>query len=70
MNIISDKAIVMICRIHEAKQTGDRVTDVDVLYLWRKYQRMSKSGVSVVPVGVPSMPLTGWESVTEANHKE
>ena len=27
-------------------------------------------GVSVFPVGAPSPPLTGWESVTEANHKE
>ena len=64
--------MVLICRIREAKLSGDKVVDVDGLYLymWRKYQRVSKSGANVVPVGVPSPPLTGWQSVTEANHKE
>ena len=62
--------MVMVCRIREAKQSGDKVVDVDGSYLWRKYQRVSKSGVSVVPVGAPSPLLTGWESVMEANHKE
>ena len=66
----SEEAMAMVCRIREAKQSGDRVIDVDGSYLWRKYQRMSESGVSVVPIGIPSLPLTGWESVTEANHKE
>ena len=62
--------MVMVCMIHEAKQSGDEVVDVDGSYLWRKYQRVSESGVSVFPVGAPSPPLTGWESVTEANHKD
>ena len=62
--------MVMVCRIREAKQSGDKVVDVDGSYLWHKYQGVSESGVSVVPVGAPSPPLTGWESVTEANHKE
>ena len=62
--------MVMVCRIREAKQSGDKVVDVDGSYLWRKYQRVSENGVSVFPVGAPSPPLTGWESVTEANHKE
>ena len=62
--------MVLICRIREARLSGDKVVDVDGSYLWRKYQRVSESGANVVPVGVPSPPLTGWQSVTEANHKE
>ena len=60
----------MIRRIREAKPAGDKVVDVDGSYLWRKHQRLIESGINVVLVGIPSPPLTGWESVTEANHKE
>ena len=63
-------AMVLICRIREAKLSGDKVVDVDGSYLWRKYQWVSESDANVVPVGVPSPPLTGWQSVMEANHKE
>ena len=62
--------MVLICRIREAKLSGDKVVDVDGSYLWRKYQRVSESDANVVPVGVSSPPLTGWQSVMEANHKE
>ena len=57
-------------RIWGAKQSEDKVVDVDGLYLWWKYQRMSESGISVVPLDIPSSLLTGWESVTKASHKE
>ena len=60
----------MILRICEVKCAGDKVIDIDGMYLWQKHQTMSESGINVVPVGIPSSPLTGWESVTEANHKE
>ena len=30
--------MVMVCRIREGKQSGDKVVDVDDLYLWCKYQ--------------------------------
>ena len=62
--------MVLICRICEAKLSGDKVVDVDGLYLWRKDQRVSESGANVVLVGVQSPPLTGWQSVTKGNHKE
>ena len=31
---------------------------------------MCDSGVSVAPIGTPSVPMAGWETVTEANYKD
>ena len=31
---------------------------------------MCDSGVSVAPIGTPSIPMVGWESLTEINYRE
>ena len=35
--VLTDEAMIMIRRICEAKQAGDKVIDVDGSYLWRQY---------------------------------
>ena len=42
--MLTDKAMIIIRRIHEAKWVGDEVIDVDGSNLWSKYQRMSEMG--------------------------
>ena len=44
-----------------------KVIDVDGSYLHRKYQSMKQQGKHVAPLGLPSPPYSGWDSVTEAN---
>lgn len=52
-------------RVREAKAAGAKVIDVDGSYVYRKYHQLP--GI-VLPS--PDPPLTGWETVTEANHLE
>lgn len=54
-----------LCRIKEEKLAGTKIIDVDGSYLYRKYHQ--HPGVTIPS---PSLPLTGWETVTEANHTE
>ncbi len=56
-------------RIHQAMSEGAEVVDVDGSFLYKKHQRLTATGVSVAPLDLPSQPLSGWESVTEANVK-
>ena len=46
------------------------VVDVDGSYLYRKYQNVVTSGISASDPGIPAVPLTGWEEITEVNYKE
>ena len=58
-------------RIRECIQRGNKVVDVDGSFLWRKHQSLSEPGAKVVPLtATPVSPLSGWEAVTEANHRE
>ena len=50
-------------RIREAKVEGTQVVDVDGSYLSRKHQELKNSGVDVVPLDPPSIPLVGWEKL-------
>ena len=52
-------------RVKEAKRAGKKIVDVDGSYFYRKYHR--HPGV-VIPT--PDSPLTGWETITDANYKE
>lgn len=57
-------------RIREAERDRVDVVDVDGSYVYRKYQNMVSSGITVSDPGVPAIPLTGWEQITELNYKE
>ena len=41
--------------------------DVDGSYLYKKKKKLEDSGQMLSFLGLPSAPLTGWETVTEAN---
>ncbi len=55
-------------RINQDESESAEVVDVDGSFLYKKHQRLTATGVSVAPLD-PSQPLSGWESVTEANVK-
>ena len=57
-------------RIREAKKDGDKVVDVDGSYLIKKRQQLQDSGVSTAPLDLPSVPLSGWEVVSEENYRD
>ena len=59
-------------RIREVEHDKVEVVDVDGSYLhvYRKYHNMVSSGVSASDPGIPAVPLTGWEQITEVNYKE
>ena len=44
--------------------------DVDGSYLSRKHQQLRAAGVSVVPLGPPTLPPSGWITMGEANYAE
>ena len=44
--------------------------DVDGSYLSRKHQKLESQGLAVVPLGIPDVPLLGWESVTVTNYMD
>ena len=61
----------MHCSIREAKKLGTaKVVDVDGSYLSWKHQKLQSEGLAVVPLGIPDMPLVGWESVTATNYMD
>ena len=47
-----------------------KVMDVDGSYLARKHQQLQVDGVNVAPLGVPPIPPSGWNAVSETNFKE
>ena len=54
-------------RIRDAKKEGMKVIDVDGSYLARKHQQLQVDGVNVAPLGVPPIPPSGWNAVSESN---
>ena len=44
--------------------------DVDWSYLARKHQQLQVDGVNVAPLGIPSVPPSGWNAMTETDCKE
>ena len=57
-------------RICKANRDEVEVVNIDGSYLHRKYQNLVSSGITASDPGVPAMPLTGWEQITEGNYKE
>ncbi len=53
--------------MHQAISDATPIIDVDGSYLYRKHHRLSKEGIGVAPLDVPSPPLTGRETVTESS---
>ena len=47
-----------------------KVIGVDGSYLARKHQQLQVDGVNVAPLGVPPIPPSGWNAVSETNFKE
>ena len=56
--------------MRKAKQSGAQVIDVDGSYLHRKREKLLQDGVSVAPLDLPSIPVSGWKSVNEGNYKD
>ena len=46
------------------------VVDVDGSYLVRKHEQLRRAGVTVAPLGPPSLPLSGWITIKESNYKD
>ena len=46
------------------------IIDVDGSYLYRKEQKLNSQGVKTLPLSLPGLPLTGWETFTADNYKE
>ena len=59
-------------RVRDAQREEVKVVDVDGSYLSRKHQQLLAAGVSVVPLGPPTLPPSGWSWITmgEANYAE
>ena len=57
-------------RVRKARQSGAKVVDVDGSYMYRKQQSLIDNGQSVAPLGVPGIPLTGWNVVDKGNYAE
>ena len=47
-----------------------KVIDVDGSYLVRKHQQLQVDGVNVAPLGIPPVPPSGWDALSETNFKE
>ena len=47
-----------------------KVIDVDGPYLARKHQKLQVDGVNVAPLGIPPVPPSGWNALSETNYKE
>ena len=45
------------------------VTDVDGSYLHRKEQKLNSQDVKTLPLSLPGLPLTEWETFTADNYK-
>ena len=46
------------------------IIDVDGSYLHRKEQKPNSQGVKTLPLSLPGLPLTGWETFAADNYKE
>ena len=46
------------------------IIDVDGSYLHRKEQKLNLQGFKTLPLSLPVLPLTGWETYTADNYKE
>ena len=57
-------------RVREAIKGKMAVVDVDGSYLVRKHEQLRQAGVNVAPLGPPSLPLSGWITINEANYKD
>ena len=49
----------------EAERAATSVVDVDGSYLYRKYKALTEAGHEVARPPRPSLPISGWRSVTE-----
>lgn len=54
--------------IRDAKKNKVAVIDVDGSYLSRKHQQLQSEGVNVARLGIPAVPLLGWQSCNENNY--
>ena len=61
--------IICVCRVRDAIKDKVSVLDVDG-YLVRKHEQLRQAGVNVAPLGPPSLPLSGWITINEANYKD
>ena len=55
-------------RVRDAIKHKVAVIDVDGSYLVRKHEQLRQAGVNVAPLGPPSLPLSGWITINEANY--
>ena len=56
--------------IREAKKNKTLVIEVDGSYSFRKHQQLLSQGLPLVPLDIPSTPVTGWEPVNAGNYFE
>ena len=56
--------------MHKVLREKVEVVDVDGSYLYRKHKNMADSGIIVAPLPLPSVPLSGWEAVSQDNVAE
>ena len=57
----------MYSRVHEAIREKAEIVDVDGSYMFRKHKAMTELGFSLAPLPLPTLPLSGWEAVTQHN---
>ena len=64
--------MICVCRVRDAIKDKVSVVDVDGSYLVRKHEQLRQAGVNVAPLGPPSLPLSGWITITinKANCKD
>ena len=53
--------------IHKAVREKSKVVDVDGSYLCHKKRQLIDFGVTVGRLPLPTLPITGWNSVTQGN---
>ena len=56
--------------MHKVLREKVEVVDVDESYLYRTHKHMADSGIKVAPLPLPSVPLSGWEAVSQDNVAE
>ncbi len=56
-------------RIHQAKQDGTCVVDVEGSFRYTKYKSLTDAGEKVAEPGPPYPPLTGWKLLPEDTYK-
>ena len=58
------------CRVKHAEEEASPVMDVDGSYLYRKYQRLVKSGKDITQPDHPRSLPSGWKVVNERTYKD